>query len=81
MACNASQVLADGKGFFGLQTPSLKAVQLQLTADALLAYSPGTDVTFGAIMGRAAANNFTGLTRTQLRMAIMQLACDIKDAL
>jgi len=81
MACNASQVLADGIGFFGLTTPSLKAVQLQLAAEALLAFSPAADVSFDAVMARAKDNGFCCLSRSQLRSVTLQILCDIKEGL
>lgn len=81
MACDARQVLVDGIGFRGLTTPAIKAVQIQLAAEALLALSPTTDVSIGAVLQRACANGFSKMTRKQLRTAIAQLVCDSKDAL
>jgi hypothetical protein len=81
MACNARQVLADGIGFSGLPTPALKAAQLQLATDMLLALDPTSDVTVSALLAKAKANGLCCLTRRQLRQFSAQILCEIRESL
>lgn len=81
MPTTASQVLADGSRFSHLSTFDIKAVQLQLAADSLLLFSPGTNITVGAIMDRAEANGLCCQTRQQLRKITLQLLSEIKEAI
>ena len=81
MACNASQVLADGIAFYGLSTPQLKGVQLQIAAEALLQLSPATDVSAAGLLDRAEASGFCCLTRKELRNVTAQLLCDIRESI
>lgn len=81
MACDARQVLVDGIDFSRLDTASIKAVQLQLVAESLLAISPETDVSFESIMQRACASGIARLTKQQLRSSILELVCEVKETL
>lgn len=74
----ASQVLADGCRFCGADTGTLKAIQLQLAANILLAASPGADVSLEAILDRARDTGICCLTRDQLKSVILRLALQIR---